>query len=311
MNKDNKTSKNTINGTLIKESLIDYNNLAKQLKENVTDSVKSLLDEQVRQAYAAILNESEDDEVKEKDYDVEEVDDTNTDNDEEQIEDSEATDDVADDEGTEPETDQDSPEDEDVIQDQPESEESEEGDLENDLDFEQYKVSDNEYDFRNAKDDEIVKVYKRLKDDDQVTVVKDGDKVEISDGETGAEYIIDMSGTDTTSELTDDKLTDDMNETRIYEIALNEYDSHMGYTDDYQDKDVMTSDGVQEPGNGRDIDDGVPHTTAKPWSNKKDGEPFTKKTKTNECGPVEKNLPEMEEMNVTLSDARKKVKSFP
>ena len=88
MNKDNKTSKNTINGTLIKESLIDYNNLAKQLKENVTDSVKSLLDEQVRQAYAAILNESEDDEVKEKDYDVEEVDDTNTDNDEEQIEDS-------------------------------------------------------------------------------------------------------------------------------------------------------------------------------------------------------------------------------
>lgn len=283
MNKDNKNSK-TINGTLIKESLMDYNNLAQQLKENVTESVKSLLDEQVKQAYASILNESDDDEIEEKEYDVEEVDDTNDDTtDEETVEDSEATEgeentEDAEEGGTEPEGDQEDTEDKTDV------EETEDGDFEDDLDFEKYKVSDNEYDFRNAKDDEIVKIYKRLNNDDQVTVVKDDDKVNISDKETGAEYIIDLSGDEDTSEIIDDNFTDDMKESRIYEIALNEYDSNMGYTDDYQDKDVMTSDGVTEPGKGRDIDDGVPHTANKPWSNKKDGAPFNKKAQTNECG---------------------------
>ena len=73
--KRNNNSKN-INGTLIKESLLDYNNLATQIKENTPDLVKSLLGEQVRQAYASLLNESDDDDVEDKDYDVEEVDDT-------------------------------------------------------------------------------------------------------------------------------------------------------------------------------------------------------------------------------------------
>jgi len=300
MSTDNKNSKK-LNGALIKESLMDYNNLAQKLEENVTDSVKALLSEQVKEAYASILNESEDDDVEEKEYDVEEVDDTNDDaTDDEQVEDAEATeetdevDDDADAEGTEPEDDQEATED-DVEEIEVDGEETPEGDFEDDLDFEKYKVSDNEYDFRNAKDDEIVKIYKRLNNDDQVTVVKDDDKVSISDKETGAEYIIDLSGNDNTSEITDENFTDDMKESRIYEIALNEYDSNVGYTDNYQDKDVMTSDGVQEPGNGRDIDDGVPHTTAKPWSNKKDGAPFNKKAQTSECGLKEDDLPEMEE----------------
>lgn len=299
MSTDNKNSKK-LNGTLIKESLMDYNNLAQKLEENVTDSVKALLSEQVKEAYASILNESEDDDVEEKEYDVEEVDDTNDDaTDDEQVEDAEATeetdevDDDADAEGTEPEDDQEATED-DVEEIEVDGEETPEGDFEDDLDFEKYKVSDNEYDFRNAKDDEIVKIYKRLNNDDQVTVVKDDDKVSISDKETGAEYIIDLSGNDNTSEITDENFTDDMKESRIYEIALNEYDSNVGYTDNYQDKDVMTSDGVQEPGNGRDIDDGVPHTTAKPWSNKKDGAPFNKKTQTNEI-ELGEDAPEVEE----------------
>lgn len=290
MKKDNNNSKK-LNATLIKESLMDYNNLAQKLEENITDSVRSLLDEQVKQAYASILNESDDDEIEEKEYDVEEVDDTNDDAAaEEPVEDAEATeetevvDDDADAQGTEPEGDQEDTEEVDDSTEETDVEETEDGDLENDLDFEKYKVSDNEYDFRNAKDDEIVKVYKRLNNDDKVTVVKDDDKVSISDKETGAEYIIDLSGDEDSSEIIDDNFTDDMKESRIYEIALNEYDSNVGYTDDYQDKDVMTSDGVTEPGNGRDIDDGVPHTTNKPWSNKKNGAPFNKKAQTTECG---------------------------
>lgn len=312
MSTDNKNSKK-LNGTLIKESLMDYNNLAQKLEENVTDSVKALLSEQVKEAYASILNESEDDDVEEKEYDVEEVDDTKDDaTDEEPVEDAEAEEDETEDadaEGTEPEDDQEDTED-DVESVEVDVEETPEGDFEDDLDFEKYKVSDNEYDFRNAKDDEIVKIYKRLNNDDQVTVVKDDDKVSISDKETGAEYIIDLSGNDNTSEITDENFTDDMKESRIYEIALNEYDSNVGYTDNYQDKDVMTSDGVQEPGNGRDIDDGVPHTTAKPWSNKKDGAPFNKKTQTTECGVVEDEMPEVDE-DVTKARQSSKLKHKP
>ena len=75
--KKNNNGKN-INGALIRESLLDYNNLATQIKENAPDLVKSLLGEQVRQAYASLLNESDDDDTEDKDYDVEEVDDTIT-----------------------------------------------------------------------------------------------------------------------------------------------------------------------------------------------------------------------------------------
>ena len=294
--KKNNNGKN-INGALIRESLLDYNNLATQIKENAPDLVKSLLGEQVRQAYASLLNESDDDDTEDKDYDVEEVDDTITEPAETEGAEEEAAEDAADDadgeagESTEPD-------DDDV------PEEVEGTELETDVDgnddeisqsFDKFKTSDGEYDFRNAQDDELVKVYKLLKADDNVTVVKDDDKIQISDNETGAEYIIDLGNdTETSNKLDDDTNTDDMNESTIYEIALNEYDSHVGYTDNYQKKDVMTTDGVSEPGkDGRDIDKGVPQNTQKPWSKqKKSVAPFNKTVK--ECGNVE-NAPEIEE----------------
>ena len=234
--KKNNNSKQ-INTELIRESLLDYNNLATQLKESTPSIVKNLLAEQVKQAYAAILNESEDDELEDKDYEVEEVDDTNAD----VSEDGEVEETV--------DTEDDSLEDEKDV----ETEDSEEGmepevkdevevDIETntddatgeevndiDQDFEKFKTSDNEYDFRNAEDEEIVKVYKLLKNDDNVTVRKDDDgKIQLSDNETGAEYIINFDD-NTSNELTDDNFNaEDMNESRIYEIALNEYDSHVG-----------------------------------------------------------------------------------
>lgn len=296
MKKDNKDSKK-INGTLIKESLMDYNNLAQQLKENVADSVKSLLDEQVKQAYAAILNESEDDDDdkdKNDEYDVEEVDDTVDDAVvDDNVEDSD--DGNSDEDGTDPEDADDNSEE--VVDAESEIETSDNGENEDDIDLEKYKVSDNKYDFRNANDDEFVKIYKRLKNDDQVTVVKDGDKLSISDKETDSDYIIELSDdADDFSDNNENEMSD-MKESRIYEIALNEYDSNVGYTDNYQKKDVMTNDGVSEPGDGIDADAGVPKTNKKPWSSKKDGAPFTEKTKVEECGDVSADnaAPEMDE----------------
>ena len=303
-----------IRSNFVKESLLEYNKLANALKENTESAVRGILQEAVRDQYAKILAEDED-------YDVEEVDDTDSEN---TNEDDVAVDDAV--EGMESDDDAAVSDDEEAAVEEPvdgtdddaTEEVTDEVSVEDDgnewSDFDKYKVSDGEYDFSSAEDDEIVKVYKLLKDDDQVVVTKDDDKVSIKDNETGAEYLIDMSGNDEAAvEAADDFGTeddelgvtddfggeedidnqendDDMNESRIFEIALNEYDSNVGYTDNYQKKDVMTSDGVAEPGkNVNDWDKGVPHDTKKPWSGKKgdksENQPFdAEKGKTVEEG---------------------------
>jgi len=299
-----------IRSNFVKESLLEYNNLANTLKENTESAVRDLLKETVLEQYAKILTEDED----EDNYDVEEVDDTDSVN---ASEDGEAAVDGA----------ADGMESDDAVEGDDAAVEKPTEDVVNDTDanfagddatedegdgwseFDKYKVSDDEYDFSNAEDDEIVRVYKLLKDDDQVVVTKTDDKVNIKDNETGAEYLIDLGGDDagaapagpmdaeggeTEFELeTDDEGTDlnaeddfenqedeDMNESRIFEIALNEYNSNVGYTDNYQSKDVMTNPGMSEPGkNVNDWDKGVPKDSKKPWSGKKgdksENQPFT------------------------------------
>lgn len=310
MKKENNSKK--IDSKLLQESLLDYNNLAEEVKKTSPDIIRDLLKEEVKKAYASILNESEEDEDEdEKNYEEEEVDDTTSDSEGNQNNDDEVSDetpedgDDVDDVPADDETEEDIEATiEDGESDSDEGMDSEDGgdsiEIEFDeeqpessdedgigQDFDDYKVSDNEYDLRNAQDDDIVKVYKRLKDTDNVTVVNDGDRVQLSDNETGAEYIIDLgTNNEPSNNENDNIISDNMNESRIYEIALNEYDSHVGYTDNYQKKDVMSNSGISEPSkHGRQIDKGIPSGTEKPWSKqKKSVGPFTKKTQTDECG---------------------------
>ena len=280
-----------IRSKVVKESLLDYNALAKSLKENTESAVKTLLDEAVRDTYAKLLSEDDD-----KDYEEEEVEDTSSDitNDAESVD--AATDDV---EGTDTSMETDEPIDDASVEggDDTAIDGAEEGGEPSDegdewAEFDKYKISDDEYDFSNAEDEEIVKVYKLMKNDDQILVHKDDSgNVNIQDNETGAEYLINLGdkGEATgvaASEPSDDVITDDegaddfgaeddfenenndMNESteRMFELVL-EYDSNVGYTDNYQKKDVMTNPGMSEPGkNVNDWDAGVPHGTEKPWS---------------------------------------------
>ena len=306
-----------IRSNFVKESLLDYNNLANTLKENTESAVRDLLKETVLEQYAKILTEDEDED--EDNYDVEDVDDTDSVN---------ASEDEGADEGAADGMDSEDAEGDDSFENTSgEDEDAVEGvDVDSDgvddmaadgvaeddesdgwSEFDKYKVSDDEYDFSNAEDDEIVKVYKLLKDDDQVVVTKSDDKVNIKDNETGAEYLIDLGGDDAGAEAVDAGAADDfgtegddfgtdddfggeddfenqededMNESRIFEIALNEYNSNVGYTDNYQNKDVMTNPGMSEPGkNVNDWDKGVPKDSKKPWSGKKgdksENQPFT------------------------------------
>ena len=300
-----------IRSNIVKESLLDYNNLANTLKENTESAVRDLLKETVLEQYAKILTEGED----EDEYDVEEVDDTDSVN---ASEDGEAAEGAADGMESDDAEDDDSfentnAENEDDVEgvdvdsdgiDDMSADDASGDDGEGWSEFDKYKVSDDKYDFSNAEDDEIVKVYKLLKDDDQVVVSKTDDKVSIADNETGAEYIIDLGGggasavasepaggdemefeveADEGNEYEDENelnQDEDMNESRIFEIALNEYNSNVGYTDNYQSKDVMTNPGMSEPGkNVNDWDKGVPKDSKKPWSGKKndksENQPFT------------------------------------
>ena len=270
---------------------MDYESLANTLKENTTQAVRDLLSEAVRETYNQILSEED-----ENDYEIEdEVDDTTTDAEN----DAETTEDTEEAEIETVDADEESVEDETEATDfengaEVEDETKDEGWAE----FEKYKVSDDEYDFSEANDDEIVKVYKLLKDEDQVhvNVDKDTKKVEIKDDETGAEYLLDLSsfggskseqendidfGDEANSDLEIEN--ENMNESRLFEIVLNEYDSHVGYTDNYQKKDVMTNPGTKEPGKKvNDWDAGVPKSGKKPWAGKGDTAPFTEEENAEE-----------------------------
>lgn len=285
-----------IRGNFVKDSLLDYESLAQTLKENTSNAVKDILAETVRETYAKLMTEDE------NEYDEEEVEDTELDD----------TKDAEEKKGAKKETDEasdvegelegeDVPEEQDAEVETPEAEVPEEAPVEDGsegdewAEFDKYKVSNDEYDLSNAEDEDIVKVYKLMKDDDQVLVNVDNssNKIELKDNSTGAEYLLDLGSDEASAyeEATDDmgaegdlNYDEGMNESRIFEIALNEYDSHVGYTDNYQGKDVMTNPGMGEPGkNVNDWDAGVPKGTEKPWVGKKcNSKPFEKKNVSEE-----------------------------
>ena len=282
-----------IRSKVVRESLLDYNTLANSLKENTESAVKALLSETVRDTYAKLLSEDDD-----KDYEEGEVEDTSSDitNDAESsdvVDDGQADADAGmDAEGGDVEGGEleggDSVIDDAAVEGEPTDDGAVEGEGGDEwAEFDKYKVSDDEYDFTNAEDEEIVKVYKLMKNDDQILVHKDDNgNVNIQDNETGAEYLINLgdngeaTGVAATEPNDDEVITDDsaeddfennmddMNESteRMFELVL-EYDSNVGYTDNYQKKDVMTNPGMSEPGkNVNDWDAGVPKGDSKPWS---------------------------------------------
>lgn len=290
-----------IRSKFVKESLLDYETIANSLKENTSNAVRDLLSETVRDTYNQILKEEED----EDEYEVEEVNDTESDEsneaedssaeeNQEEIEDGSEESSM---ESGDDENDEGASEDEATVEvvDEPEEEDGW-------AEFDKYKISDDEYDFSQANDEEIVKVYKLLKDDDQVLVNVDNNKVELKDNETGAEYLLDLGSFKEDKQdnvIGDDELNDevDMSESRLYEIVLDEYDSHVGYTDNYQKKDVMTTPSNEEPSkNVNDWDAGVPKGKSKPWAGKGDSKPFDKKVNEEDEANVSEEVEEpMEE----------------
>lgn len=114
--------------------------------------------------------------------------------------------------------------------------------------FDKYKVDDDTYDLRSdVTGEDAVKIFKLMKDDDQIiTVNQEGDKINIKDYENDNEYMVIPNDGDDELEFSGFDMDDeyDLNESRLLKI-LNEID--LGYTDNYQEKTAMTTDGVSEP----------------------------------------------------------------
>lgn len=144
----------------------------------------------------------------------------------------------------------------------------------------------------------VLKVYKSLSDDDQVVVKKEGDKINLQDNETGAEYIIDL-GTDEADAEAEPAMEDGEAEQLAEEFDGNNFEENpnemtneetlfeidLGYTDNYQDKDPIDGLSNSEPSkSGRSWHKGVPTGTEKPWAGKgteKKGDPFDKAVNEN------------------------------
>ena len=146
----------------------------------------------------------------------------------------------------------------------------------------------------------VLKVYKALSDDDQVVVKKEGDKINLQDNGTGAEYIIDL-GTDEAEAEAEPAMEDgeaeqlaeefdgEDNEENPDNNMMNEqemmFEIDLGYTDNYQDKDPIDGLSNSEPSkSGRSWHKGIPTGTEKPWAGKgteKKGDPFDKAVNEN------------------------------
>ena len=266
MKKDNK-----IRSKVVKESLLDYNNLANTLKENTTAAVRDLLSEAVRDTYSKILSEADEDD--DKDYDVEEVDDTDSETNDDAANDEDSADTTADDtdeEGSDTATDDDTSDDTDgdgTVDDvDSDSGVDADGDLTGETsadgededgndwsEFDKYKVSDGEYNLINANDEDIVKVFKLLNNDDQVIVNKtDDNKVNIKDNETGAEYLVDLGGDDdydsSMTDESDDHEDDDQYISQDYGEDGMDYDPDSDEDDelDNNDEDDMNESRIYE-----------------------------------------------------------------
>jgi hypothetical protein len=275
-----------------KDMLLSMDNLTATLKEETKSTIKNILSE-------AVADYMRNEVIKEANEDEEDVEynETEVDTDTEDV-DAEDTSDV-DDEDTDDTDDVD-----DAAQDANDDDESEdEGDEWSEYD--DYKVGDDEYDFTGENDSAVVaKVFKLLNDDDQVVVKQDGDKLNIVDNEAGTEYVIELNP-DSSDEMDDegDEMFEGTNfDDMLTDDIINEED--LGYTDNYQSKDVISGLSMTEPSkSGKSWSKGVPTGTSKPWAGKGKSDPYTKSVgKSEQLYEIDLNgMEELEEAAKTQS----------
>ena len=253
------------------QALLEMDSIVSAIKEESKKTLGSMLNEAVKNA----LRESVEEEEDEKDYEV--IDDENDakDKDEKDSEESSSSD-VSEDEndeieGGQPQMGQPAAQGADMAQgdmaqdpqmgaqeapaagmegEEPAAAEGE-GDEGWD-EFSNYQVGDNTYDLTGENDyDNVVKIYKLLKDDDQVVVKKEGNTIQLQDGQAGTEYVIDLGG----DEAAEPAAEEPMGGEDVQADGLNEGFDIAGLPDDEDDDEFDDFDRNAIPNGSQPWDD--------------------------------------------------------
>lgn len=322
-----KNNKNTAS-----EAILELNSIKESLKEESKNTLKTLLGDVVRDVLRESINEEDDNE---DDYDVVEgsTEDNKDEKDTETKKSGDVDEDVTDDEMSQEQPTDDMSQEDGMEQaqsvDTQEAPVDGEGEDADDWsNYSQYQTGDdNTYDLTGEEDyDKIVKVYKLMQDTDQVVVKQDGNTIQLTDGGTGAEYVIDL-GTDEGDSMQgegeemsesvikengndmagfdddedDDEDVDDNEdedkeprfESKKSRKTMKEnkelvFEVDLGYTDNYQSKDPVQGLSNTEPSkSGKSWEKGVPTGTEKPWAG----------SSKDKGEPFEKTVNEEEEVN--------------
>lgn len=270
-----------IRSNYIKNLMVDKDTMDATLRESTKDALKDIVDEAVNKNLRAMITEAEDE------YDEEEVNpekeletaSTDTKDEEGKGENPFASDDEKGGEGDEKPLDTD-------------TEGAGEGEAEDTTDaegegdgedvwnsIEQYKDMEGEYDLTGMGSEDVVKVLRVMKPEDGIRVVKNGDEITLTDDNADTEYIIQIEADEPEEDNFEYEVEvgDGVEESYGH---INEYDSHVGYTDNYQKQTAMTTPPNNEPANPKStysMDAGVPKGTEKPWAGDGDDSPFTEK----------------------------------
>ena len=278
-----------IRSNYIKNLLADKDVMDASLRESTKDALKDIIDEAMNKNLRALISEADEDEYSEEEVNPkDELADASTESkDEEGKGENPFADNNADD--TEKSSDNKGGEDEEAGGETAEisAEPEEDGEAGDDVwdSIEQYKDVDGEYDLTGMGSDTVVKVLQVMKPEDGIRVVKNDDgNITLTDDNNDTEYIIQLEADEPEEPEFEYELSVDDGVDESYS-RINEYDSHVGYTDDYQKETAMTTPPNNEPANPKStysMDAGVPKGTEKPWAGKGDNSPFNHKVNEGE-----------------------------
>lgn len=280
-----------IRSEYVKSLLEDKEALNKQLESVTESTIKSIIEDKVKDNFRQIISEDTDT------FEEEEVEDEPTATDDDS-KDEKDTDEVTvdDDDVTATDDTEDGETEEDGLGMGDDTADGDEGGEDTSVwdDLEDYKGEDGEYDLTGMDADSVVKVLKVMKPEDGVRVVKndDGD-YKLTDDETGKEYIIQVDVD------TDDE--DGLAEGKEYCIEFEEH-GNTGYTTNYQKQTAMTTPDNHEPADASktySMDGGVPTGTEKPFPGKGSKAPYDDTVNEEACGEEDT---EMNEAMTTQED---------
>ena len=277
-----------IRSNYIKNLMVDKEAMDATLRESTKDALKDIVDESVNKNLRAMITEAEDEYDEEEVNPEKELETASTDSkDEEGKGDNPfGGDDAEGGEGDEKPSETEAGDEGESGADEGADSDGEDGAGDEVWDsIEQYKDMDGEYDLTGMGSEDVVKVLRVMRPEDGIRVVKNGDEITLTDDNADTEYIIQIEADEPEEDNFEYELEvgDDMEESYNH---INEYDSHVGYTDNYQKQTAMTTPPNDEPANPKStysMDAGIPKGTEKPWAGKGDNSPFNQKVNEGEC----------------------------